>query len=311
MNRLIESDNEFCLSWAKKIKASELLGGKCEICGNNNIFVMSFHHNEKNKEFNITSLRPKRWSIIEKEIKKCQLLCMNCHAELHETGSRNSDVKKNLLLNRNLIKCSKCEYSGKNFSSLLFHHNDKSSKKFIINNALHRKIDVSVQELEDELIKCSVICANCHAVEHILVDKFLRLKDLIYEKVKNYKEESLPLDEQKIKQMIESGMRQSVICKELNSPKSTIGTIVKRLINDGELNKKEKTVHICKNCKKEVAKRKNNKFCSKKCMGEFRSQKPNKETLTNLLNDISMSKIGEKYGVSRVAVWKWCKSYGL
>lgn len=44
------------LSFAKKIKAIELLGNKCEICGDENIFHLVFHHIEL-KEININKLK--------------------------------------------------------------------------------------------------------------------------------------------------------------------------------------------------------------------------------------------------------------
>ena len=38
------------LSYAKKYKAIELLGGKCEFCGEDRFFRLSFHHPDENKE---------------------------------------------------------------------------------------------------------------------------------------------------------------------------------------------------------------------------------------------------------------------
>ena len=70
------------LIWAKKLKAIKLLGGECEYCGDNNIFHLVFHH-KKDKLYNINDIKSYRWDIIEKEIKKCSLLCHNCHNELH------------------------------------------------------------------------------------------------------------------------------------------------------------------------------------------------------------------------------------
>lgn len=41
------------------------------------------------------------------------------------------------------------------------------------------------------------------------------------------------------------------------------------------------------------------------------SKKPNKEILINDITNLSMTKVGEKYGVSDNAVRKWCKGYGI
>lgn len=64
----------------KKKKFIDLFGGKCVKC--ESINRLEFDHiNWKNKTFNISRL----WSLAEKtvleELKKCQLLCNDCHKE--------------------------------------------------------------------------------------------------------------------------------------------------------------------------------------------------------------------------------------
>jgi len=60
-------------------------GGKCELCGyNKNVKALSFHHLDPNeKEYNISKYS-KSLERLKKEVDKCQLLCMNCHAETHD-----------------------------------------------------------------------------------------------------------------------------------------------------------------------------------------------------------------------------------
>ena len=70
----------------KKKKAKELLGGKCSKCGYSKYLeVLEFHHkNPEDKEFGIAGNGAcTSWERIKKEIKKCILLCANCHRELH------------------------------------------------------------------------------------------------------------------------------------------------------------------------------------------------------------------------------------
>jgi predicted HNH restriction endonuclease len=62
-----------------------LLGGKCSICGYNRCLnALEFHHNKGKKEEVLSVLIrdfSKQKSL--KEIRKCILLCANCHRELH------------------------------------------------------------------------------------------------------------------------------------------------------------------------------------------------------------------------------------
>ena len=67
-------------------KAIEQLGGKCSKCGYNKYpEVLEFHHkNPSQKDFNISSKGHSRsWSKVREEIAKCDLLCANCHREVH------------------------------------------------------------------------------------------------------------------------------------------------------------------------------------------------------------------------------------
>jgi hypothetical protein len=66
-------------------RAVEYLGGKCCICGYSKcIGAMDFHHIESQiKDFTISS-RMTSWEAIEKELRKCVLLCSNCHREAHD-----------------------------------------------------------------------------------------------------------------------------------------------------------------------------------------------------------------------------------
>lgn len=68
----------------KKEKAVQLLGGKCQLCGYDKCNqALQFHHkNPEKKEFGISGMYCISWERIEREIKKCILLCANCHTEV-------------------------------------------------------------------------------------------------------------------------------------------------------------------------------------------------------------------------------------
>lgn len=79
-----------CVSNARrnaiKEKAVAFLGGKCHYCGYNKCNrSMIFHHlDPSKKEFSISYARSYSWSKIEAELRKCILICSNCHGEVHD-----------------------------------------------------------------------------------------------------------------------------------------------------------------------------------------------------------------------------------
>ena len=80
---LCESHNR---RWVeRKIEAIRLFGGKCCECGYcKNYAALEFHHlDPKEKDFVWAILRRMEWPRIIEELKKCILLCANCHRETH------------------------------------------------------------------------------------------------------------------------------------------------------------------------------------------------------------------------------------
>jgi 5-methylcytosine-specific restriction endonuclease McrA len=67
-----------------KLKLIKSLGGKCTICGYGNCSAaLHFHHvKPKNKKFGISDNYTNNFEKLQKEAKKCVLLCANCHAEV-------------------------------------------------------------------------------------------------------------------------------------------------------------------------------------------------------------------------------------
>ena|ERR1700748_1034120 len=58
--------------------AFDFLGGKCLDCGNRDPRVLEFDHVKK-KNFVIASSLMLTWSKLVKELRKCELVCANCH----------------------------------------------------------------------------------------------------------------------------------------------------------------------------------------------------------------------------------------
>jgi hypothetical protein len=70
-----------------KERMVESMGGKCQCCGYNACKeALAFHHiDPAHKELAFGSLRanPKTWEKVVEELKKCILVCHNCHSEIH------------------------------------------------------------------------------------------------------------------------------------------------------------------------------------------------------------------------------------
>ncbi|HEV7702263.1 MAG TPA: hypothetical protein VGO63_02365 [Candidatus Paceibacterota bacterium] len=81
-----------------KEAAVKFLGGKCEKCGwSGNQAALQFHHKDaKGKDFEIGSVANKSWNSIKNEMKKCILLCANCHMIHHSTKNDESFLKEAL-----------------------------------------------------------------------------------------------------------------------------------------------------------------------------------------------------------------------
>lgn len=218
--------------WAKRIKAIESLGGKCEKCGNNDILCLEFHHFSNDKKFLISSIKTYRWSVIEKELKKCKLLCRNCHTEIHKKVE--SLAKRKLIEIKGSNKCSKCGCVAKKLLTLDFHH-DKVEKNFTMADSYRcDKITLSMDKILKELSLCSVVCGNCHTKIHTDVNKFNEFKNLIYEKKNNYKEVQPKIDRAIIKKLHEDGLGIIAISKRLGCNKSTISLALKKIrLNNG------------------------------------------------------------------------------
>lgn len=69
----------------RKAKVIALMGGKCQQCGyRKNLSSLDLHHlDPSEKEMMWGDLSKKPWAVILSEIKKCVLLCANCHREEH------------------------------------------------------------------------------------------------------------------------------------------------------------------------------------------------------------------------------------
>jgi hypothetical protein len=70
----------------RKQKCIDYKGGKCERCGyNKSINSLVFHHKIPTlKTFSIGTRKTRNWETVKAELDKCNLICANCHGEIHE-----------------------------------------------------------------------------------------------------------------------------------------------------------------------------------------------------------------------------------
>lgn len=160
-------------------------------CGETRIECLMFHHkNEEQKEFNISESLSGNLTNAEilNEIRKCVVVCSNCHADIH--GSR---LRELILINRavavlaygrqpvenieyidSVLRSSGCVICGdRNVRHLCFHHKDKETKMFNIAGGSYS--NRSIITLQNEVQKCEVMCENCHRVKHFGNGKYLVL----------------------------------------------------------------------------------------------------------------------------------------
>jgi len=69
----------------KRLKAIEYSGGRCQLCGfDEHPCALDFHHRDRSaKDPKYKSMRGWSWERTLAELKKCILLCKNCHAAVH------------------------------------------------------------------------------------------------------------------------------------------------------------------------------------------------------------------------------------
>ena len=79
---------QYVVEWRRRAKKRLVtaFGGKCGICGYNKCDRnLVFHHiDPSQKEFAFGQLQSKAWLKLVEEVKKCVMLCHNCHGEVHE-----------------------------------------------------------------------------------------------------------------------------------------------------------------------------------------------------------------------------------
>lgn len=129
---------------------------------------MDFHHLDKsNKIQKITGMigSPNKYSInqIIAEIKKCMIICANCHWKIHNKFEY-LNYPKWFIQYKLSLKCDQCSFKD----ALEFHHIDRAKKIDKISEMITK---YTKEIVLNEIKKCKVLCRCCHRV----VESNLRL----------------------------------------------------------------------------------------------------------------------------------------
>lgn len=75
-----------------------MMGNACSKCGyDQNLAALHFHHRDslqKELRLDMRILSNRRWETILEEAEKCDVLCANCHAEVHNPELTFENVKR-------------------------------------------------------------------------------------------------------------------------------------------------------------------------------------------------------------------------
>jgi hypothetical protein len=148
---------------AKRI-AVAALGGRCVDCGfNGHPSAFHFDHRDPStKLHNVSQIFSHRKEILNSEISKCDLRCGNCHF-VKTSKKGNSDWRSRIkarFIEKLGGRCFDCN-SPWPIAVFQFDHRDPSTKIECVSVLLRNG---RIQEIESEIEKCDLVCANCHAV---------------------------------------------------------------------------------------------------------------------------------------------------
>lgn len=83
----MSANSEHVKTWRKRTKERIVrsLGGNCVCCGYDRCLNALQCHHLFDKDFSLAAIRANatNWARIVEEVRKCVLLCANCHAEVH------------------------------------------------------------------------------------------------------------------------------------------------------------------------------------------------------------------------------------
>lgn len=201
--------DKFVCRWAKRLRAYNDLGGKCNKCGETDIFKLHFHHiDPTQKEFQLSKITAHiPWAIIKHELDKCILLCANCHASLHAEDSR----KKFELLYDKILEKSK-----------------------VVEHISRPELDSDyIYKLLKEKKSIAQIAKILGKDPSTILDIAERLQDKHGEKLfltrEEYNKDKQKVDQDELISLVRNGESVKNIAKKFDSAQSTVYNLIRKL----------------------------------------------------------------------------------
>lgn len=105
----------------------------------------------------------KKWRLAN--LDKCRMYDVLSSPGKSESRRKTKDHRQAWLHGlKQKLACSECGFD-QHPAALQFHHVDSSTKMAGVSRLLHR-VGASFEDILEEITKCMVLCANCHAIHH-------------------------------------------------------------------------------------------------------------------------------------------------
>ena len=90
--------------------------------------------------------------------------CADCSKKYSEELTSRARNHKQMAVSLLGGKCNRCGFTNDNLSVFDFHHKDPELKEHHIGRHLLKR--KNWKDIEPEILKCELLCANCHRLEH-------------------------------------------------------------------------------------------------------------------------------------------------